>query len=40
VLDFIYTEEQARAIAVHSASIVEALRQVYHADRIVKELMP
>ncbi len=40
VLDFIYTEEQARAVAVHSASIVEALRRVYNADRIVKELAP
>jgi len=38
VLDFIYTEQEARAVAVHSASILEALRQVYHADRIVKEL--
>jgi hypothetical protein len=40
VLDFIYTEQQARAVAVHSASIVEALRRVYHADRIVEELAP
>ncbi len=40
VLDFIYTEDQARAVAVHSASIIEALRKVYSADRIVKELMP
>jgi hypothetical protein len=40
VLDFIYTEQQARAVAVHSASIVEALRRVYNADRIVKELAP
>jgi hypothetical protein len=40
VLDFIYTEEQARAVAVHSASIVEALQKVYSADRIVKELAP
>ncbi len=40
VLDFLYTEQQARAVAVHSASIVEALRRVYDADRIVKELAP
>ena len=40
VLDFIYTQEQARAVAVHSASILEALRNVYNAERIVKELAP
>jgi hypothetical protein len=38
VLDFIYTEEQARAVAVHSAGILEALRKVYSADRLVSEL--
>jgi len=40
VLDFIYTEEQARAVSVHSAAILEALRKVYGADRLVKELTP
>ena len=40
VLDFIYTEEQARAVSVHSAAILEALRKVYSADRLVKELTP
>ncbi len=38
VLDFIYTEKEARAVSVHSASILEALRTVYRADRLVKEL--
>jgi Peptidase S46 len=38
VLDFLYTTEQARAIAVHSAGILEALRGVYKADALVKEL--
>ena len=36
--DFLYTEEQARAIAVHAAGILEALRQVYGAEAIVREL--
>jgi hypothetical protein len=40
VLDFIYTEQEARAVAVHSASILEALRKVYNAERIVKEIAP
>lgn len=38
VLDYIYTEKQARAVAVHSAAIVEALRQIYGANRLVAEL--
>jgi hypothetical protein len=40
VLDFIYTEEEARAVSVHSAAILEALHKVYNTDRIVKELAP
>jgi hypothetical protein len=39
VLDFIYTDEQARAVSVHSVGIVEALRSVYNADVLVKELL-
>jgi hypothetical protein len=38
VLDFAYTEEQARAVAVHSQGIVEALRKVYDAGELADEL--
>ena len=38
VLDYIYTDQQARAVAVHSAGILEALRKVYSADRLVAEI--
>lgn len=39
VLDFYYTDTQARAIAVSSRGILEALRKVYKADKLVKELV-
>ncbi|MGH9678564.1 MAG: S46 family peptidase, partial [Candidatus Acidiferrales bacterium] len=38
VLDYIYTDQTARAVAVHSAGILEALRKVYNAERLVMEL--
>jgi len=38
VLDFAYTETQARAVAVHSQAIVEALRKVYDAEPLADEL--
>jgi len=38
VLDYIYTDQLSRAVAVHSAGILEALRKVYSADRLVTEL--
>jgi V8-like Glu-specific endopeptidase len=38
VLDFMYTDEQARAVSVHSQGIIEALRKVYDAQELVAEL--
>jgi hypothetical protein len=38
VLDYIYTNEESRAVAVHSAGILEALRKIYSANRLVTEL--
>ncbi len=38
--DFIYTDETARAVAVHSAAILAGLRDVYGARRILDELRP
>ena len=35
---YLYTEEQARSVHVASNAILEALRKVYHANRIVTEL--
>ena len=38
VLDYIYTDVQSRALAVHSAGIIEALEKIYDAGTLVKEL--
>ncbi len=38
VFDFIYTEEEARAVAVDSRAIIEALKTMYDAPWLVKEL--
>ncbi|MBI2956073.1 MAG: S46 family peptidase, partial [Acidobacteria bacterium] len=35
---FFYTDEGARSVAVHAAGILEALRKVYAADRVLDEL--
>jgi hypothetical protein len=38
VRNFVYTDHQARHIAVHSRAVLEALRKLYPADSLVKEL--
>jgi hypothetical protein len=38
VRNFVYTDVQARHIAVHSRALLEALRKLYGADELVKEL--
>ncbi len=38
VFNFAYKEEDARAVAVHSAGIIEALRNVYGASDVLNEL--
>lgn len=39
VLDFYYTDTQARALAVHSQGIIEALRKVYKATALADEIL-
>src|SRR5438034_10947589 len=38
VRNFVYTDVQARHIAVHCRSVLEALRKLYPADALVAEL--
>lgn len=36
--EFLYRDEQARSVHVHSAGITEALRSIYGAERLLEEL--
>ncbi len=38
VRNFVYTDVQARHIAVHSRGVLEALRRLYGAGPLVREL--
>ena len=38
VLDYIYSDKQARAAAVQSGGIAEALRKIYGAERLLSEM--
>ena len=37
--DFLYTEEQSRAVSVHSSAIIQALQKVYDARELAAELL-
>jgi hypothetical protein len=39
VRNFVYTEVQARHIAVHGLGVIEALTKLYDADRLVEEIL-
>jgi hypothetical protein len=38
VRNFVYTDEQARHIAVHSRGVLEALRKLYDCAPLIREL--
>ena len=40
VRNFVYSDDQARHIAVHSRGVLEALRVLYEAGPLVEELTP
>jgi hypothetical protein len=37
-LDYLYSDDQARAVAVDSRAILEALKNIYQAPALVSEL--
>ncbi len=40
IRNFVYTDHQARHVAVHSQAILEALKNVYGYEELVQELIP
>jgi hypothetical protein len=38
VWDYVFAEEDGRAIAVHGSAILEALRKIYGAERLAEEM--
>lgn len=38
ISDYIYSDQKNRAVSVHSAGILEALKKIYRVDRLVAEL--
>ena len=38
VSDFAYTDVQGRCVSVHPAGIIESLKKIYQADRVIAEL--
>ena len=36
---YAYTDTQARAVAVHSEAIIEALRHIYNDDALADEIL-
>jgi hypothetical protein len=38
VRNFVYTEEQARHISVHGLAVLEALKKLYGAEKLAREL--
>ena len=38
VWDYVFAEQDGRAIAVHGSAILEALRKIYGAERLADEI--
>ena len=38
--NFIFDEESNRSVSVHAGGIYAAMKYIYKADRIIKELLP